>query len=145
LKKRDTIILTLAVLFALGAVIFLLHVKSNNPETEETNSPIQQVSNYNFDETVLKSDKPVLVDFGAQWCPACRMLSPVISSVATETVGKIRVVKIDVDEAKTTAVRYNIELLPTLLIIKDGKEMERVKGIIPRDSIMTLLKKYATL
>jgi len=143
LNKRDNIILACAALFVVGAAVVLLRVTLSG-EAGSAGPLIEHVSGYNFDDTVLKSELPVLVDFWAEWCPPCRKLTPIITDIASETEGMVKVVKVNVDEARPLAERYNIRVLPTLIIFKYGTEMERTVGFLPRDSILALLKKYAS-
>ena len=89
----------------------------------------------NFDQEVLKSDIPVLVDFWAPWCGPCRMVSPVVDELAEELSGKLKVVKVNTDENQEVAVKYGIRSIPTLGIFKDGKIVDGVIGAIPKQSI----------
>ena len=92
----------------------------------------------NFEEEVLRSDKPVLVDFWATWCGPCRMLAPVIAQIAEEREGEIKVGKVDVDEEPELAVRYGIASIPTLKVFKDGAEVNSSIGVIPKPMIEAL-------
>lgn len=94
----------------------------------------------NFEEEVLRSDKPVLVDFWATWCGPCRMLAPVIAQIAEEQAGKIKVCKVDVDEQPELAYRYSISSIPTLKVFKDGQLVKSSVGVIPKASIEELLR-----
>ena len=94
----------------------------------------------NFDEGVLKSDKPVLVDFWATWCGPCRMLAPTIAKIAEEQEGKVKVCKLDVDEAQEIAIRYGISSIPTLMAFVDGEIRGRLVGVQPKGAIEALLK-----
>ena len=94
----------------------------------------------NFEEEVLRSDKPVLVDFCATWCGPCRMLAPVIAQIAEEQEGKIKVGKIDVDEQPELAVRYGIASIPTLKVFKDGEVVKSSIGVIPKPMIEALFE-----
>ncbi len=94
----------------------------------------------NFEEEVLKSEIPVLVDFWATWCGPCRMLAPVIAQIAEEQAGKIKVGKIDVDEQPELAVRYGIASIPTLKVFKDGQVVKSSVGVIPKPMIEDLLR-----
>ena len=94
----------------------------------------------NFEEEVLRSDKPVLVDFWATWCGPCRMLAPVIAQIAEEQEGKIKVGKIDVDEQPELAVRYGIASIPTLKVFKDGEVVKSSIGVIPTPMIEALFE-----
>ncbi|MBQ3391538.1 MAG: thioredoxin [Clostridia bacterium] len=94
----------------------------------------------NFEEEVLRSDKPVLVDFWATWCGPCRMLAPVIAQIAEEQKDTIKVGKIDVDEEPELALRYNIASIPTLMVFKNGEAVQRSVGVIPKPAIEALLR-----
>ena len=95
----------------------------------------------NFDE-VLKSDKPVLVDFWAEWCGPCRMVSPLIEDLETEYDGKAVVGKVNVDEEAELALRYNIVSIPTVMIFKNGEEAEKIIGASSQDEYEDALEKY---
>ena len=92
----------------------------------------------NFEEEVLKSDIPVLVDFWATWCGPCRMLAPMIAQVAEEQEGKIKVGKVDVDEQPELAYRYGIASIPTLKVFKGGEVVKTSVGVIPKPMIEAL-------
>ena len=94
----------------------------------------------NFEEEVLRSDKPVLVDFWATWCGPCRMLAPVIAQIAEERAGEIKVGKVDVDEAPELAIRYGIASIPTLKVFKNGQVVNSSVGVIPKAMVEALLK-----
>lgn len=88
-------------------------------------------SEANFEDEVLKSDIPVLVDFWATWCGPCRMIAPIIDQLSTELAGKIKVGKVDVDANNGLAATYGVRTIPTLLIIKDGEIMDTMVGASP--------------
>ena len=94
----------------------------------------------NFEEEVLRSDKPVLVDFWATWCGPCRMLAPVIAQIAEEQEGVVKVGKIDVDEQPELAMRYGIASIPTLKVFKDGQVVKSSVGVIPKPMIEAMLR-----
>ena len=91
-----------------------------------------QVTDASFDEVVLKSDKPVLVDFWATWCGPCRMLGPVIEELATEYEGRVVVGKVDVDNNQEFAAKYGVRNIPTVLVFKDGEVVGRQVGVAPK-------------
>jgi thioredoxin 1 len=93
----------------------------------------------NFDQEVLKSDIPVLVDFWAPWCGPCRMVSPLVDELAEELTGKIKVVKVNTDENQEVAVKYGIRSIPTLGIFKDGNIVDGVIGAVPKQAIKNKL------
>ena len=94
----------------------------------------------NFEEEVLKSEKPVLVDFWASWCGPCRMMSPVIDEIAEEMGETVKVYKINIDEEKNLAVKYNVMSIPTFIVLKNGKEVGRTIGVQDKSEITIMLK-----
>lgn len=98
-----------------------------------------KISADNFKAEVLESNQPVLVDFYADWCGPCKMLSPIVEAVAKETEN-IKFVKINVDEAQELAMQYNIMSIPTLVLIKDGQEINRKVGLIDKSELLDLIK-----
>jgi thioredoxin 1 len=101
-----------------------------------------EFSDQNFEEDVLKSSQPVLVDFWATWCGPCRMMAPIVDAIAAEYAGRAKVGKLNVDENLTVASRYGIRSIPTLLLFKAGQIQEQVAGTAPKDAINRLLDKY---
>ena len=91
-----------------------------------------QITDASFDEVVLKSEKPVLVDFWATWCGPCRMLGPVIEEVAKEYEGKVVVGKVDVDSNQEFAAKYGVRNIPTVLVFKNGEVVGRQVGVAPK-------------
>ena len=95
-----------------------------------------------FDAEVLKSDKPVLIDFWAAWCGPCRMVAPVIDALAAEYGGKAKIAKVNVDENPQISRRFNIRSIPTLMVFKDGALVETAVGAHPKPALEQLLDRY---
>lgn len=93
----------------------------------------------NFDTEVLKSDIPVLVDFWAEWCGPCRMMSPTIDAIAAEYAGRVKVGKLNVDENGAAAMRYGIRGIPTLLLFKNGNVVEQRVGAIGKTDVQRMI------
>jgi len=93
------------------------------------------VDDDNFDQMVLKADKPVLVDFWATWCRPCQMIAPLVDELAEGYDGRIKFVKVDVDHNPKTATKYGIMSIPTLLIFKNGEPITHLVGLRPKDEL----------
>ncbi len=102
---------------------------------------ILEVTDANFDQAVLQSDQPVMVDFWAAWCGPCKALAPIVDEVANTYNGKIKVAKMDVDRNAATPQRYGIRGIPTLLIFKGGKVQEQIVGYVPKERIQQAIDK----
>jgi thioredoxin 1 len=99
------------------------------------------VTDASFDQDVLQSDVPVLVDFWAPWCAPCRMVSPAVEEVASDFSGKIKVGKVNTDENPNRASSLGIRGIPTLIIFKGGKEEDRIVGAVPKAAIASMVEK----
>ena len=93
----------------------------------------------NFEKEVLQSDIPVLVDFWAVWCGPCQMVGPILSEIAEENEGKLKVGKINVDEQPELAREFGIMSIPTMMVFKDGKKGNQLVGLVPKEQILGLL------
>ena len=101
-----------------------------------------EITDTNFESEVVKAGTPVLVDFWAAWCAPCRALAPTIESIAEEYKGRVKVGKLDVDANGSTAARFNIRGIPTLLVIKDGQVKEQIVGAVDKSVITKALDKH---
>lgn len=102
----------------------------------------KNITDNEFENHVLGSDKPVLVDFWAEWCGPCRIIAPSVEAVAEEVDGKAGVYKMNVDENQNVPQRFGIRSIPTLIVFKDGQEQERIVGAVSKEALATALNKY---
>ena len=100
------------------------------------------ISDDTFDQEVIKSDIPVLVDFWAQWCGPCRMIAPAVGELAEEYNGRVAVGKLNIDENPDTPQKYGVRSIPTLLLFKDGKVVESTVGVAGKEQLAALLDKH---
>ncbi|MDX6403890.1 MAG: thioredoxin 1 [Blastocatellia bacterium] len=103
---------------------------------------VKETSDGTFEDDVLKSDRPVLVDFWAAWCAPCRMLAPTVEAVAEKYASNARVVKLNVDDNPSVSQRFGIKGIPTLILFKNGREEERVVGATSEQAISRMLDKH---
>ena len=101
---------------------------------------VTQVTESNFEGVVLKANLPVLVDFWAEWCGPCKVIAPVVEDISRELDGKLKVAKVNVDDAQDLAGRYNIMSIPTLILFKNGKPVEHMVGAMSRDQLLAKIK-----
>jgi thioredoxin 1 len=106
---------------------------------------VKDVLDSTFEQDVLSSSQPVLVDFWAEWCAPCRMLAPTVEAVAEKYLGQAKVYKLNVDDNPMTAQRYGIKGIPTLIVFKDGKEQERIVGATSQQTIARMLESLITV
>ncbi|UCH14053.1 MAG: thioredoxin [Bacteroidales bacterium] len=99
-----------------------------------------ELNDANFDEIVLKSEKPVMVDFWAEWCGPCRMVSPIVSEIADEYKEKAVVGKLDVDNNPTVSAKYGIRSIPTILFFKNGELADKQVGAVPKSNLVSKLE-----
>lgn len=104
---------------------------------------MQVLNKENFSENVEQANGVVLVDFFATWCGPCRMLAPILEQVAEETTASIY--KVDIDESEQIARKYGIMVVPTMIIFKDGQEVEKFSGFMQKDAIVEKLEKYTKI
>ena len=100
------------------------------------------VNDENFDEEILRSDIPVLVDFWAQWCGPCKTVGPTVESLATDYLGIVKVAKINVDDSPDAAARFGVRSIPTLMVFKDGKAQETAVGVRPKGQLVEMIEQY---
>jgi thioredoxin 1 len=103
---------------------------------------ILTLSDATFDETVGGAEKPVLVDFWAEWCGPCKMIAPVLEEIATEQGDKLEIAKLNVDDNPSTAMKYNVMSIPTLLVFKDGEPVKRLVGAKGKGQLLQELAEY---
>jgi len=96
----------------------------------------------NFENEVVKSPVPVLVDFWAEWCGPCRMISPIIDQLATEYAGKLKVAKVNVDDNQELAMRFSVMSIPTLIVFKNGNPVDQIVGAVSKDHLAGKLKSH---
>jgi len=101
-----------------------------------------EVTDSSFEQEVIKSDIPVLVDFWAVWCVPCRMIEPMIEELAVQKQGKLKVAKIDVDHNRQTPAKYGVRSVPTLLVFKNGQVVDQMLGAVPKSILESKISKH---
>ena len=144
--KNKILIVIAIILFIMGMVVLSNYLnnidKVENKDENivgENKVEIQKVTSSNFEEAVLNSDKTVLIDFYADWCGPCKAYAPIVEAFATENED-IKVVKVNVDDSGDLAIKYNAMSIPTTVVIKNGKEVNRAVGIISKSNLAELVK-----
>jgi thioredoxin 1 len=107
------------------------------------NSATVTLTEANFEAEVTQSDKPVLVDFWAEWCGPCKLIAPLLDEIAKEKAGSIKIAKVDVDQNQSLSARYNIRAIPTLLFFKDGQLRDQVTGMTSKKDLVGRLEALA--
>ncbi len=100
------------------------------------------VSDETFEQEVVQSSVPVLVDFWAPWCGPCRMIAPILEEIAEEKAGKLKVAKVNVDENMRVAMQHGISSIPTLILYKNGKPVERIIGAMPKQRLLQQIERH---
>src|SRR6266404_5179723 len=107
------------------------------------NSTVIKLDESNFDREVTHHDKPVLVDFWAEWCGPCKMIAPILDEIAREKAGAVKVAKVNVDHNQSLSARYNIHAIPTLLLFKDGQLRDQVTGMTSKKDLLNRFESLA--
>lgn len=146
--KNKVVSIILCIIFIVGLIVASRIVRNesnineNNIQEEnikEKNMSVLDVTNSNFEEEVLQSKETVLVDFYADWCGPCQMLSPIVDEVANERED-IKVCRINVDNEQDLAIKYDVMSIPTLVVIKNGEEVNRTVGLVDKNEILDMIK-----
>jgi thioredoxin 1 len=106
-----------------------------------TNQYVTAATDDNFAEEVLKSTKPVLVDFWAPWCGPCKAIGPIVEELAEQFKDNIKVMKLNVDDSQKTAINYNVRGIPSIILFKDGKVQDTLIGLVPKERLEDFVKK----
>jgi thioredoxin 1 len=102
---------------------------------------VHELGDTNFETEVLQSEVPVLVDFWASWCRPCLMIAPYVEALADEFAGRVKVGKVNLDEAQATVRRFGVTSIPTLILFKNGKAVDQIVGAVPKENIQSLIEK----
>ena len=152
-EKQSLILLIVMLIVVIGAAVIIYErfsqkeieaesnviLEANVENNENAKSDVLDIESSNFETEVIKSEKKVLIDFYADWCGPCQKLSPIVDKFAEEH-SEIKVVRIDIDAQEELADRYNIRSIPTLVVIENGEEINRVIGLVSEEKIIELCK-----
>ena len=142
MNKKQVVLIAAIIAFIAGLVIISMILNNGTNNNNTKTDSIKTIEENQFEELVLNADKPVLVDFYADWCGPCRVLSPTIEELAQDNKYKDKYYfyKVNVDYANNIAKEYNIMYIPTVIIFKDGTEITRSSGVVEKDYIVDMLK-----
>jgi thioredoxin 1 len=105
------------------------------------NQYVTAATDDNFDAEVLKSSKPVLVDFWAPWCGPCKAVGPIVEDLAQQFKDTVKVMKLNVDDSQKTAIKYGVRSIPTIILFKEGKILDTIIGLVPKERLENFMKK----
>ena len=142
MNKKQVVLIAAIIAFIAGLVIISMILNNGTNNNNTKTDSIKTIEEDQFEELVLNADKPVLVDFYADWCGPCKVLSPTIEELAQDKKysDKYYFYKVNVDSAFNISERYSIQYIPTIIVFKDGTEITRNSGVVEKDYIVDMLK-----